>query len=152
MSIQNAHGSTLTSPLPDPKGNVRYYHHIASSVVCKSLTLTLEGCRRGVYPVPSWPMGTLGCCPGAHKHRGPMLIYAYFVLYVFLMFKNWLCWKYQYNIYMVNFIYIFSFTSSCECLCRYGPQCTALPGCLWCCSIVTIQKAVERVYTCTMLR
>jgi hypothetical protein len=32
--IQNAHGSTLTSPWPDPKGHVRYYHHFASSVVC----------------------------------------------------------------------------------------------------------------------
>jgi hypothetical protein len=44
--IQNAHASTLTSPWPDPKGHVRYYHHIASIVVCKSLTLTLEGCRK----------------------------------------------------------------------------------------------------------
>jgi hypothetical protein len=54
MFIQNAHASTLTSPWPDPRGHVRYYHHIASSVVCNSLTLTLEGCRRGVYSVPSY--------------------------------------------------------------------------------------------------
>jgi hypothetical protein len=44
-------------------------------------------------------MGTLGSCPGAHKHRDPMLIYVCFALYVFLMFKHWLCWKYQYTIY-----------------------------------------------------
>jgi hypothetical protein len=45
-------------------GHVKYYHHIASSVVCKSLTLTLERCRRGVYSVPSERMGTLGIFPG----------------------------------------------------------------------------------------
>jgi hypothetical protein len=51
-------------------------------------------------------MGTLGSCPVAHEHRDPMLIYVCFALYVFLMFKHWLCWKYQYNIYMFNFMYI----------------------------------------------
>jgi hypothetical protein len=70
MFIQSAHGSTLTSPWPDPKGHVRYYHHIASSVDCKSLTLTLKGCRRGVYSVPSWHMDTQGSCPGVHEHMG----------------------------------------------------------------------------------
>jgi hypothetical protein len=100
MFIQNAHESTLTCSWPDPKGHVRYYHHIASSVICNSLTLTLEGCWRGVYSVPSYLMGTLGSCPGAHEHRDPMLIYVCFALYGFLMFKHWLCWKYQYNIYI----------------------------------------------------
>ena len=51
-------------------------------------------------------MGTLGSCPGAREHRDPMLIYVCFALYAFLMFKHWLCWKYQYNIYMFNFMYI----------------------------------------------
>ena len=63
--MQNAHASTLTSP----KGQ-RYYHHIASSVVCKSLTLTLEGRRRGVYSVPSLHMRTPDrTFPGTHEHR-----------------------------------------------------------------------------------
>jgi hypothetical protein len=108
--MQNAHGSTLTWPWPDPKGHVRYYHHVAS------LTLTLQGCRRGVYSVPSQGMGTLGSCPGAHEHKGTMLINVCCVLYVFLMLKHWLCWKYQYNISMFNFIYIYSFIpmSGCE--------------------------------------
>ena len=50
--------------------------------------------------------GHAGQLPGAHEHRDPMLIYVCFALYVFLMFKHWLCWKYQYTIYMFNFMYI----------------------------------------------
>jgi hypothetical protein len=37
---------------------------------------------------------------GPHEHRGTMLN----VQHVFLMFKHWFCWKYQYNKYMFNFI------------------------------------------------
>jgi len=59
--------------LPDPKGHVRYYHHIASSVVCKSLTLTLEGCRRSVYSVPSERMDTLGIFLGTTGIGDPCL-------------------------------------------------------------------------------
>ena len=108
MFMQNAHASTLTSPWPDPKG-LRYYHHIASSVVCKSLTFTLEGCRRGVYSVRlnAWARGA-ELCPGAHEHRGPMFIYVCCVLYVFLRFEHWLCWKYQYNIYICLIFYTFT--------------------------------------------
>jgi hypothetical protein len=36
-----------------PKGSCKVLSSIASTVVCKSLTLTLEGCWRGVYSVPS---------------------------------------------------------------------------------------------------
>jgi hypothetical protein len=61
-------------------------------LVCKSLTLTLEGCRKGVYSVPSERMGTLSSYPGAHEYWGPMLIYVCCILYV----------------YMFNFIYIYS--------------------------------------------
>jgi len=39
----------------------------------------------------------------------------------------WFCWKYQYNKYMFNVIDNLNFYF-CEWLCRYGPQCTALPG------------------------
>ena len=114
-------------PLHDQTGHVRYYHHIASSVVCKSLTLTLEGCRRGWYSVPSTRMGTLGSCLGDNEHKGPMLIYVCFVLYDFLMFKHWLCWKYQYNIYMFNFIYIYSFIHMSGCV-GIGPSALLFPG------------------------
>jgi hypothetical protein len=76
--------------LPDPKGHVRYYHHIASSVVCKSLTLTLEGCRRDVYSVPSERMGTLGIFL-----FGTLLFYYIFkkknVLHSKIMISN-TCW------------------------------------------------------------
>ena len=60
--------------------SVSYDHHIASNVVCKSLTLTLKGCRRGMYSVSSQRMGTRSSCPVAHEHRVPMLfncIYIY---------------------------------------------------------------------------
>jgi hypothetical protein len=50
--------------------------------------------------------GHAGQLPGAHEHRDLMLIYVCFALYIFLMFEHWLCWKYQYNIYMFNFMYI----------------------------------------------
>ena len=126
MFIQNAHGSTLTSPRPDPKGHVRYYHHVALSVVCKYLTLTLERCRRGVYSVPSQRMGTRSRCPGA-----------------------------LYNIHMFNFIYIYSFIPMSGCVGMstvhsfYQRPVMLLrrPA-----SIVFIQKTAERVYTCKMLR
>ena len=52
-------------------------------------------------------MGTWGNCPGAHEHRA-MLIYVCCVLYVFLWFKHWLCWKYQYNIYICLISYTFT--------------------------------------------
>ena len=45
----------------------------------------------------------------------------------FLMFKYWFCWKYQYNkslFYFIDHLPCYS----CEWLCRYGPQCTALQG------------------------
>jgi hypothetical protein len=51
-----------------------------------------------------------------------MLIYVCCVLYVFLRFnKHWLCRKYQYNIYMFNFIYIYSFIPMSGCV-GMGPS------------------------------
>jgi len=41
---------------------------------------------------------------GPHEHMGPMLIYACCVRHVFNISKHWLCWKYQYNKYIFNFI------------------------------------------------
>ena len=68
-------------------------------------------------------------CPNQSDRGGggPMLIYFYCVQHVFkcLMFKHWFCWKYQYNksmFYFINHLPCYS----CEWLCRYGPQCTAL--------------------------
>ena len=55
--------------------------------------------------------------PGPHQHRGPMLIYECCAQHVFLMFKHWLCWKYQCNKYMFNLIdnYIFIIVNGCVC-------------------------------------
>ena len=73
-------------------------------------------------------MGTRGNCPGAHEHRA-MLIYACCALYVFLWIKHWLCWKYQYNIYiyMFNFIYIYSFIPMSGCV-GIGHSSLLFPG------------------------
>jgi len=48
--------------------------------------------------------------------RGPMLIYVYCVQHVFLMFKHWFCWKYQYNKHMFNFIDIYCFIPVSGCV------------------------------------
>jgi hypothetical protein len=49
------------------------------------------------------------------EHKGPMLS-----MCTFLMLKHWLCWKYQYNKYMFNFIDIYSFIPVGGCVGR-GP-------------------------------
>jgi hypothetical protein len=69
-------------------------------------------------------------CPAAHELRGPMLIYVCCVLYVFLMFKHWLCWKYQYNIYKFNFIYIYSFIPMSGCVGRLNTHLSYIPSML----------------------
>jgi hypothetical protein len=56
-----------------------------------------------------------------------MLIYVCCVLYVFLRFKHRLCWKYQYNIYMYNFIYSYSFIPMSGCV-GMGPSELLFPG------------------------
>ena len=58
--------------LHDPLGLVKV-DPCAFSVVCKSLTLTLERCTRGVYSVPSERMGTLGIFPGTTGIGTPCL-------------------------------------------------------------------------------
>jgi hypothetical protein len=61
-----------------------------------------------------------------HDHRGTMLIYECCIQHVFLMFKHWFCWKYQYNQYMFNFIDIYSFISVSGCVGR-GPSALLCP-------------------------
>jgi hypothetical protein len=50
-----------------------------------------------------------------------MLIYVCCVQHVFLMFKHWFCWKYQYNKCMFNFIGIYSFIPVSGCV-GIGPS------------------------------
>jgi hypothetical protein len=59
-----------------------------------------------------------------------MLIYVCCVLYVFLRFKHWLCWKYQYNLYMFNCICIYSFIPMSGCVGIYmgGALCSWTRG------------------------
>jgi hypothetical protein len=67
-------------------------------------------------------METLGICPGGSHDNLCLLCTT-----CFLMFKYWFCWKYQYNkslFYFIDHLPCYS----CEWLCHYGPQCTALQG------------------------
>jgi len=63
-------------------------------------------------------MDTMSSCPGVgggaqthHANLGVLCMVCY------LMFKHGVCWKYQYNNYMFNFIDQLHFYS-CEWLCR----------------------------------
>ena len=60
-----------------------------------------------------------------YGHRDPMLIYVCCVQHVFLMFKQWFCWKYQYNKYMINFIDIYIFIPVSGCVGRATMHCFA---------------------------
>ena len=52
----------------------------------------------------------------------------YVVYGMFLIFKYWLCWKYQYNKYMFNFIDIYIFNSVSGCVGRAPVPCFAWEG------------------------
>ena len=56
-----------------------------------------------------------------------MLNYVCCLQPIFLMFKHWFCWKYQYHKYMFNFIdHLHCYF--CEWLCRLGPSALLSPG------------------------
>ena len=52
---------------------------------------------------------------GSHDHRCPCYS-MYVVFHMFLMFKHWFCWIYQYNKFMFNFIDIYSFIPVSGCV------------------------------------
>ena len=63
-------------------------------------------------------LGHIGQLPGGSTIIGAMLIYACCVRHVFLMFKHWFCWRYQYNKYMFNVINIYSCITVSSCVGR----------------------------------
>jgi hypothetical protein len=72
-------------------------------------------------------VGKMGSCPVVPRANEPHTNLCMLYTAWFLMFKHWFGWKYQYKKYMFNFIDHLQFYF-CECLHRYGPQCTALTG------------------------
>jgi hypothetical protein len=61
--------------------------------------------------------GHAGQLPGVPTSIGAQCKSMYVVYGMFLMFKHWLCWKYQYNKYMFRLYRLLHF-HSCEWLCR----------------------------------
>ena len=83
----------------------------------------------------TWPImvsailthGHTGQFPGVPTNTGAMLIYVCCVQHVFLLFKHWFYWKYQYNRYMFIFIDIYSFIPVSGCV-GMVPSALLCPG------------------------
>ena len=70
------------------------------------------------------------------------------VQHVFLMFKHWFCWKYQFNEYTFNSIKIYSFIPVSSCL-GIGPRALLYPGAHNTVKMILFETPQSHVYVVT---